>query len=150
MKNRLVVARGQKQARGREEGAGMTTGRQHGGTGGDRAHLYLHCCHCQILVATLSCCLARCYCWEKLGKGYMRPLCIIFSQLHANLHYLRIKRFLSKQSQKRRTKISECTLSDFKTYCKTVFYGYKDRPLDQWNRIYSPEINPCIYSHMIF
>ena len=60
------------------------------------------------------------------------------------------KTFSFKTITKKKNKISECTLSDFKTYCKTVFYGYKDRPLDQWNRIYSPEVNPCIYSHMIF
>lgn len=51
---------------------------------------------------------------------------------------------------KKKNKISECSLSDFKTYYKTVFYGYKDRPIDQRNRLYSPEVNACIYDHMIF
>ena len=100
-----------------------------GETWGERVDLYLDCIfdrrHCQILVVILCYCLARCYYWEKLGIGFMRSLCITFPQLHANLHYLRIKCFLSKRSQKKKNKISEGTLSDFKTYSKTVFYGYR-------------------------
>ena len=88
----------------------------------------------------------------KLPMVFFRELEQIISQFH-NSQWKYKKPQITKAMLRKKNGTGGTNLPDLRLYYKATVIKpvlYKDRNINQWNKIESPEINPHTYGHLIF